>query len=100
MAAGAPGYRGSVRDPGTEPAEPAEYVVERIHQALAEDPAVHELGVQVAVAGGRVFLTGHVGTPERKDAITEVAHRVLPDYEVHNQTTVGGFPEVEAREEL
>jgi BON domain len=88
------GYRGSVE------AEPAEYIVERVHQALAQDPAVHELGVQVAVAGVRVFLTGHVGTPERKEAITEVARRVLPDFEIHNQTTVGGFPEVEAREDL
>jgi osmotically-inducible protein OsmY len=95
MTAAAPGYPG-----GVEESEPAEYIVERIHQALAEDPDVHELGVQVAVAGSRVFLTGHVGTPERKEAITEVARRVLPDYEVHNQTTVGGFPEVDVEEQL
>ena len=97
MTAGPPGYPGGVEE--TEP-EPSEYIVERVHQALAEDPAVHELGVQVAVAGSRVFLTGHVGTPERKEAITDVARRVLPDFEVHNQTTVGAFPEVEATEEL
>lgn len=82
-------------------AEPHEYVVERLHQALAEDPAVHELGVQVTVAAGnQVFLSGHVGTPERREAISEVARRVLPEYEVHNQTTVGGFPEAETQEDV
>ena len=84
-----------------EQAEPIEYLAERLHQALAEDPSVHELGVQVTVtAGNRVFLSGHVGTPERREAISAVARRVLPDHEVHNQTTVGGFPEAEMDEEL
>jgi osmotically-inducible protein OsmY len=77
-----------------------EYVIERIHQALAEDPDIHELGVQVAVAGDRVFLTGHVGTVERRQAITAVAQRVLPEHTIHNQTTVGAFPEAEGMEEV
>jgi osmotically-inducible protein OsmY len=77
-----------------------EYVIERVHQALAEDPDIHELGVQVAVAGDRVFLTGHVGTVERRRAITVVAQRVLPEHTIHNQTTVGAFPEVEGMEEV
>ena len=82
-----------------EPDAP-EYVIERVHQALAEDPDIHELGVQVAVAGDRVFLTGHVGTVERRQAITTVAQRVLPGHTIYNQTTVGAFPEAESTEEV
>lgn len=93
-----PGYRGDVI---SQEMEPPEYVVERLRQALAEDPTVYELGVQVTVAGGnRVFLSGHVATAERRDAITEVARRVLPDHEVHNQTTAGSFPEADSQEEV
>jgi osmotically-inducible protein OsmY len=77
-----------------------EYVIERVHQALAEDPEIHELGIQVAVAGAQVFLTGHVGTAERRRAISTVAQRVLPDHTIHNQTTVGAFPEAEGMEEV
>jgi osmotically-inducible protein OsmY len=88
------GYAGGV-DP-----EPAEYVVERLHRALAEDPSVHELGVQVTVAGARVFLTGHVPTVERREAISALARQVLPDYELHNQTTVGNFPEAQEQEDV
>jgi osmotically-inducible protein OsmY len=84
----------------TNEPEAPEYVIERVHQALAGDPAIHELGVQVAVAGARVFLTGHVGTVERRQAITAVAQRVLPDHTIHNQTTVGAFPEAEGMEEV
>ena len=82
-----------------EPVAP-EYVIERVHQALAEDPDIHELGVQVAVAGDRVFLTGHVGTVERRQAITTVAQRVLPGHTIYNQTTVGAFPEGESTEDV
>ena len=93
-----PGYRATVV---SQHAEPPEYVIERLHQALAEDPAVHELGVQVTVAAGnQVFLSGHVGTPERREAISDVARRVLPEYDIHNQTTVGGFPEADTQEDV
>jgi osmotically-inducible protein OsmY len=47
---------------------------------------------------GKVFLTGQVPTPERRQAIGSIAKEVLPDYEVHNETVVtlvGGEPRVE-----
>jgi osmotically-inducible protein OsmY len=65
-----------------------EYVIERVQRALAEDPRVSALDLDVTVAGGRVFLTGDVATQERKDAISELVSELLPDHDVRNETTV------------
>ena len=68
--------------------EPKQYVIERVHRALAEDPRVGELDVDVTLAGGRVFLMGDVPTQARKDAISAVVGELLPDHEVCNETSV------------
>jgi osmotically-inducible protein OsmY len=72
-----------------EPAESApHYVIQRIREALAHDPRVGELELGVNVRAGKVFVTGTVNTEERRRAVTEVVCEVVPDLEVHNQTTV------------
>ncbi len=71
--------------------EPKQYVIERVHRALAEDPRANVLDVEVTLAGGRVFLTGDVATQARKDAIAEVVRELLPDHEVCNETTVVSY---------
>ncbi len=68
--------------------EPRQYVIERVNRALAQDSRVNALDVEVAVAGGRVFLTGDVPTQARKDAISEVVAELLPDHQISNETTV------------
>ena len=68
--------------------EPADYAIQRLRDALAADERVAEMGVQVRMAAGKVFLTGQVATPERQQAVGAVAAEVLPDYEVHNETVV------------
>ncbi|HEX2048759.1 MAG TPA: BON domain-containing protein [Acidimicrobiales bacterium] len=78
--------------------EPEDYAVQRLRDALATDERVAEMGVQVDVVGGKVFLTGQVATPQRQAAVGTVAAEVLPEYEVHNQTfvtPVGDPPRVE-----
>ena len=78
--------------------EPEDYAVQRLREALATDERVAEMGVQVHVVAGKVFLTGLVATAERQAAVGTVAAEVLPDYEVHNQTAVtpvGARPRVE-----
>jgi osmotically-inducible protein OsmY len=73
--------------------EPDAYTVEHIRDALARDDRVNELGVQVTMTSAGVFLSGDVATAERRDAITEVVRELLPDVEVHNQTSVAVYPE-------
>lgn len=78
--------------------EPEEYAIERLRDALATDERVAEMGLQVRIAAGKVFLTGQVPTDERRRAVGVVAGEVLPEYEVHNETVVtelGDTPRVE-----
>ena len=68
--------------------EPDDYAAQHLREALAVDGRVGEMGLHVRTVAGKVFLTGEVATPERRDAIDAVAAEVLPDYEVHNETVV------------
>ena len=73
-------------DENTE--EPKHYLVQRIREALAHDPRVSELELQVTVRGSKVFVAGAVTTEDRRQAVAEVAQEAAPDHEVHNQTRV------------
>jgi len=78
--------------------EPEDYAIQRVRDALAADERVAEMGVQVRIAAGKVFLTGQLPTEERQQAVGVVAGEVLPEYEVHNETVVteiGDTPRVE-----
>jgi hypothetical protein len=78
--------------------EPEDYAIQRVRDALAADERVAEMGVQVRIAAGKVFLTGQVPTDERQQAVGVVAGEVLPEYEIHNETVVtelGDQPRVE-----
>ena len=81
-------------------AEQEQYVAEHVREALARHPAVGELGVDVVLRDGRVMVTGEVGTPERRDAITAVLSKLLPEYEIQNATTVAEIGDAAEWEEL
>jgi hypothetical protein len=69
--------------------EPKQYVVEHIRDALAHDPRVAELDVQVKVVGDRIFVKGTVPAASRRDAITVVLEEMFgSDAEIHNEVTV------------
>jgi osmotically-inducible protein OsmY len=68
--------------------DPPQYVAERIREALAREPRVGELDVHVRIAGDKVFLSGFVGTEERRAAITEVVRELMPDHRIFNETDV------------
>ena len=78
--------------------EPDDYVIQRVRDALAADERGAEMGVEVRIAAGKVFLTGQVPTEERRQAVGVVAAEVVAEYEVHNETVVtelGDHPRVE-----
>jgi osmotically-inducible protein OsmY len=68
------------------------YLLGRIQEALARDPRLGELELDVRVVGARVFLSGRVVTEERSRAAVEVVREVAPDHEVSNQLTVVSEP--------
>lgn len=80
--------------------EPAAYLSERIRGALAGDRRVNELDVQVTIAGGRIFLNGHVATVERRDAITAIVREIAPGALVANEVTVTTLREPDEEEVL
>jgi osmotically-inducible protein OsmY len=80
--------------------EPDQYLIERVREALAGDPRVGELYVQVSIVAGKVFLSGTVATAERKSAMSDLVRELLPDHEVHNQATVSSLTEPPDTEEI
>lgn len=77
-----------------------EYLVAHVQEALARDPRVHELGVQVAVRGTKVFVSGTVASEERRAAVGVVVAEVAAGYEVHNGTEVAAYREADDMETL
>jgi osmotically-inducible protein OsmY len=80
------------------PDEPKQYTVARVGEALAHDPRLGELDIQVKVVGDQVFLTGSVSTAARHELVGQVVEELLPDHHVHNEvvvTTASGEPEQE-----
>lgn len=75
---------GAVYEPGTDRAPARHDLVARVREAIAADPRAAELDVHATVAGRKVFLTGNVSTPERRDAVVRVAQEALPGHEVQD----------------
>ena len=69
-----------------------EYTEAHVAEALATDPRVSTLGIEVSIRDRDVFLSGDVGTTERKAAVSEVVSELLPGYTVHNDTSARDFP--------
>ncbi len=82
------------------PGDPDPYLAEHVRRALAQDPRVGELGVDVEVSGGTVVLSGTLPSPERREATTRVVRDLLPGHRVHNETRVAALPEPTDAEHL
>ena len=80
--------------------ESAEYLAGWLSEHLAEDDDLHELGITVRVAGTSVFLSGVVGTEERRDLVGRRAEELVPGYRICNEVTVAAYPEPVAQESL
>ena len=65
-----------------------EAVIARAREALATDPRVGELELDLRVAGGRLVVGGGVPTEERRDGVGAVLRERFPDLEVVNLVTV------------
>jgi osmotically-inducible protein OsmY len=86
------------RQPGM--AESDEYLIGRVQRALALDPRLNELHLDVHVSARRVFVTGEVATEERRQAVEEVVTRRCPGHEVHVHVTVVPVSAEPGREDI
>lgn len=87
-------------EPDSEHPEPEQYACERLRDALAADPRVSDLSLQVHIVAGNLFVTGQVATQERIDAVSEIAARVLPEFVLHNDLILITLVEAPAVEQL
>nr|WP_163553447.1 BON domain-containing protein [Candidatus Frankia alpina] len=69
-------------------AEADEYLAGELHDRLAEDPRVAELGLEVVVADGRILVEGEVATDGRRRAVADVLAEAVPGRPVRNEVTV------------
>lgn len=88
-------FEKSSRRPTAGDVEVPEYTAQRLKEALAHDERVAELGIQVKVLEGKVFLHGKVPTAQRREIIGAVAARELPGFSVVNEIAVSGTGEIE-----
>jgi len=65
-----------------------QYLVAKVHNALATDPRVHKQDVTVTVCGGRIHITGQTSTDDRRRIIETVVSETVPEMEVRNELTV------------
>lgn len=65
-----------------------DYLVEKVKQALADDPRAGEIALDVQIAGDTIFVRGTVGTEERRRALTAVVNDAAPGWKVRNETEV------------
>ena len=64
------------------------YLAVEIQEALARDPRLAELHLDVAVVGGAVHITGEVATIERRDAVLDLVRSRFGGRDVHCHVTV------------
>ena len=67
---------------------PDAYVIAHVREAMATDPRVAELGIEMTIAAGTLVLTGRVDSVQLRDAAAEVASAHAPDLEVRNDLDV------------
>jgi len=64
------------------------YRAERIREALATQPDVGELGIEVAVVGARIVLRGTLTSERRRTHILEHVRAICPDLEIDDELRV------------
>ena len=81
---------------GNEP----EYLIGRVTDALAEDPRVSEVELDVRVEDGTVVIRGSVPTEERRQGVGQVLAERFPGLDARNEVTVLEPPEPPHEEQV
>jgi hypothetical protein len=80
--------------------EAREHLVARVLEALAEDPRVGEVELDVRLLDETIVVSGTVSTRARRDAISSVLTERFPGQRVDNRTGVPPLGEPEEAERL
>jgi hypothetical protein len=77
---------------------PDEYLIGHIRESIARE--VGELGIDVRLTQGKVFVSGVVPSEEAREEIGRVVAAEAHDLEVHNATSVRAATETEEVEPI
>jgi hypothetical protein len=64
------------------------YRAERVRKAIASEPGVCELGIEVEIVGERVVLRGTVTSERRREQVLALVVRLCPDLEFDDEIRV------------
>ena len=64
------------------------YELREVERALCEDDDTAELGIRLAMHGGRLFVRGDVASEERRRLVLDMVGRRCPDVPVVDELTV------------
>jgi osmotically-inducible protein OsmY len=64
------------------------YRAEQVREALASEPCVSELGIEVAVVGTRIVLRGTLTSERRREPVLDHVKRLCPDLEIDDELRV------------
>ena len=62
--------------------------MQRVREALAQDPRASELGITVCISGTRLFLEGTVNTAAHREAVVAVARQAAPEFDIADDLDV------------
>jgi uncharacterized Rossmann fold enzyme len=79
--------------------EEREHVAARIREALATDPRVGEIELEIMVGGSEVVVHGTVPTEDRRRAVDEVLQEVASELRVRNEVTITSHREPREQDE-
>jgi osmotically-inducible protein OsmY len=75
------------------------HLASQLHDALAEDPRVNVLDVEVQIIDGEVHLHGEVASEELKRQAEAIAVEITEGMPVHNRLSVAAEPAQPPRHE-
>ncbi|MDP9354515.1 MAG: hypothetical protein M3R02_04400 [Chloroflexota bacterium] len=70
---------------------PNPYLAEQVHEALAQDPRVDELGIDVEIAGEMAVLRSPRTSSQCQKVTTDTERNLLPNHHVRNETGRAGL---------
>jgi hypothetical protein len=83
-----------------ERSDEPEYLIAQVCEALARDPRVSEIELDVRVEGQTVIVRGAVQTEAQRRGVDEVLAERFPELEARNEVSVLTAPEPPAEEDL
>jgi osmotically-inducible protein OsmY len=74
-------------------AEPIDYLLAHLHDALLTDDRLHEQAIEIVAIGERLELRGEVATPERRQAAVQIVCELAPGVDVVDDLRVSRLRE-------